>query len=58
MVANNFLIGIVLLQQDDKVYPVAFYFKKIISTELDFNIHDKEILAIISNFNEWRSIIC
>ena len=31
-----------------KLYPVAFYFRKFTDSELNYEIHDKELLAIIA----------
>jgi hypothetical protein len=33
---------------------VGFYFRKMTATKLNYNIHDKKILAIVSGFKEWR----
>jgi hypothetical protein len=52
--ASHFAIGVVLLQKEDRVQPVAFYSRKMTPTELNYNIHDKEMLAIVSAFKEWR----
>jgi hypothetical protein len=54
MDASDSAIGVVLLQKEDRVYPVAFYSRKMTATELNYDIHKKEMLAIISSFNEWR----
>ena len=52
--ASDFAIGAVLLQKEDRVQPVAFYSRKMTATELNYDIHDKEMLAIVSAFKEWR----
>ena len=33
---------------------VAFYSRKFTPVELNYNIHDKELLAIVSAFKQWR----
>jgi hypothetical protein len=33
---------------------VAFYSRAITATELNYNIHNNEMLAIVSTFKEWR----
>jgi hypothetical protein len=53
----DFAIGAVLLQKEDRVQPVAFYSRKMIATELNYDIYDKEILAIVSVFKEWRTYL-
>jgi hypothetical protein len=52
MDASDFAIGAVLLQKEDRVQSVAFYFRKMTATELKYNIYNKEILAIVSFFKE------
>jgi RNase H-like domain found in reverse transcriptase len=37
-------------QTDREWYPIAYYLKTIVDTKLNYLIHDKEILAIISSF--------
>jgi hypothetical protein len=54
MDASDFAIGAVLSQKEDRVQPVAFYSRKMTATELNYDIHDKEMLAIVSAFKEWR----
>jgi hypothetical protein len=43
---------VVLSQIEDRVHPVAVYSRKLTATELDYDIYDKEILAIVSSFKE------
>jgi hypothetical protein len=52
--ASDFAIGDVLSQKEYRVQPIAFYSRKMIATELNYNIYDEEILAIGSSFKEWR----
>jgi hypothetical protein len=33
---------------------VAFYFRKISPAEANYDIHNKELLAIVAAFQEWR----
>jgi hypothetical protein len=51
---SDFAIGAVRSQKKDMVQPVAFYSRKMTATELNYDIYDKEILAIVSSFKEWR----
>jgi hypothetical protein len=48
--ASDFTIGAVLSQNEDRVQPVAFYSKYMTATELNYDIQDKEMLAIVSAF--------
>jgi hypothetical protein len=52
--ASDFAIGAVQLQTKDTVYPVAFNSRKMTTTELKYNIYDKQMLAIVSAFNKCR----
>jgi hypothetical protein len=45
---------VALSQKEDRLQPVAFYSWKMIATELNYDIHNKEMLAIVSSFKEWR----
>ena len=54
--ASAFAVSGVLSQvQDDDglLHPVAFYSHKMTPAEINYEIHDKELLAIIACFKEW-----
>ena len=46
----------VLSQEDDNsiLHPVAFFLKRMVPVECNYEIYDKELLAIIRCFEEWR----
>jgi len=50
--ALNSVIAAVYFQKqpDRKWHPIAYYLKTIIDAKLNYHIHDKEMLAIISSF--------
>ena len=50
--ANEIALNAILNQLDkkDRLYPVTFYFKKFTTLKLNYNIYDKELLAIINSF--------
>jgi len=54
--ASDFTIGAVLSQRDDKgrLHPVAFHSRKFQPAEINYEIHDKELLAIVDAFKHWR----
>jgi hypothetical protein len=54
--ASDFAMGAVLSQRfnDGKIHPVAFTSKKFSPVELNYQIYDKEILAIIYTMKQWR----
>jgi len=52
---SDFAIGVALLQQvKGRLHPVAFHSRKIDKAEINYEIHDKEMLAVVSAFKEWR----
>ncbi|EXV01030.1 reverse transcriptase domain protein [Metarhizium robertsii] len=54
--ASDFALGAQVGQRDDdgKLHPIAFYSKKLHGAELNYPIYDKEFLAIINAFKEFR----
>ena len=59
--ALDLATGAVLLQYEDsdkKWHPVAFYSKKFSPAELNYDIHDKEMVVIVDCFQEWRHMLC
>jgi hypothetical protein len=52
---SNFVIGIVLsqLKKDNFFHPVDFRSHKFSLVEINYEIHDKELLAIVDAFEEW-----
>ncbi len=54
--ASNFALVAVLSQpdKDGHLHLVAFHSRKFTATEINYEIHDKELLAIVDSFQEWR----
>src|SRR5450755_4388160 len=54
--ASDYAIGACIMQisKDGKLHPVAFYLKKISSAKMNYDIHDKELLVVITAFQEWK----
>jgi hypothetical protein len=53
--ASDFLIGAILSQvKNGCLKHVAFHSRKMDKAEINYKIYDKELLAIISAFKEWR----
>ena len=48
--SSDFAIGVCLSQPDEKskLRPVAYHSRKLSPAELNYDIHDKELLAIIA----------
>ena len=52
--ASNFAIGCVLSQKWEKrLHPVAFHLRKMTPAEMNYDVHDKELLALVVAFQEW-----
>jgi len=53
---SDFAIGAVLSQRDhdNRLHPVAFHSRKFQPAEVNYDIHDKELLAIVDAFKHWR----
>jgi hypothetical protein len=54
--ASDWCLGGQLNQKgkDGKMHPIAFFSKKLHGPELNYQIHDKELMAIIEAFKEWK----
>jgi len=54
--ASDFAIGAVLSQRDgdNRLHPVAFHSRKFQPSEIKYEIHDKELLAVVDAFKHWR----
>ena len=57
--ASDFAIAGVLSQygNDGVLHPVSFYSRKLQPAEINYEIHDKELLAIIACFEQWRHLL-
>lgn len=57
---SDFATGAVLSQlnlEDNKWHPVAFMSKSMSETKRNYEIHDKELMAIIRALDEWRHFL-
>jgi len=54
--ASNYVSAGVLSQRDDKgvLHPVEYYSEKYSPAECNYDIYDKELMAIIKALEEWR----
>ena len=57
--ASDFALGSVLSQPKENglLYPVAFHSRKFEAAEINYEIHDKELLAIVDSFEHWRHFL-
>ena len=55
----DFVLGVYMVQKyKDKIwYLVAYYSKKLIPLELNYNIYNKELLAIVIVLKKWRAFL-
>jgi len=53
---SDFAIGAVLSQPDEenRLHPIAFHSRKFTPAEINYEIHNKELLAIVDAFKHWR----
>jgi hypothetical protein len=53
--ASGFALGVLLSQpdKDRRLHLVAFHSRKFTVAEINYEIHDKELLAIVDSFQEW-----
>ena len=56
---SNQALGSCLSQPDieRQLHPVAYRSRKFSGPELNYNIHDKKLLAIVDAFEEWRAYL-
>ena len=55
---DNVSAGVLSQYGDDaKLHPVAFFSRKHSVQEINYEIYDKELLAIIKAFEEWRPML-
>ena len=54
--ASDFALGCILSQQnpDGELHPVCYYSRKLSPAELNYPINDKELLAVVEAFKQWR----
>ncbi|MBW0561067.1 hypothetical protein O181_100782, partial [Austropuccinia psidii MF-1] len=56
--ASDYALGAVLSQVSDSgKHPIAFNSRKLIPAELNYEIHDKELLGIIWALKRWRAFL-
>jgi RNase H-like domain found in reverse transcriptase len=52
---DGVIAGVLYQQQSNREWhPVAYYSKTMVNAKLNYSIHDKEMLAIVSSFQHWQ----
>ena len=56
---SNYTIGATLNQKDerDRWHPVAYYSTTLSETERNYDIYDKELLAVVKSLRHWRTYL-
>ena len=54
--ASNYVCGAVLMQQDEKnvQHPVAFFSKTMNEAQRNYDVYNRELLALVEIFRHWR----
>ena len=54
--ASDYALAAILsvVNEDNEVHPVAFHSRTFTAAELNYNTHDKELLAIFEAFKIWQ----
>ena len=58
--ASDFAIAAILSQTDSttkEIHPIAFHARTMLPAELNYDIYDKELLAIFEAFKQWRAYL-
>jgi hypothetical protein len=57
--ASDFALGAVLSQlcDDGKWHPVAFHSRKFQPVEINYDVYDKEMTALMAAFKEWEHLL-
>ena len=57
--ASDKALGACISQPDKqgRLHPIAFHSQKFSSAELNYKIHNKELLAIVNAFKQWRTYL-
>lgn len=57
--ASDYAIAAILSQNDSMgvLHPVAYHSRKLSPAEMNYEIHDKELLAIVEAFKVWRHFV-
>jgi len=57
--ASDFAIAGVLSQkfEDGKIYPIGFLSRKLNPAELNYDVYDKQMLAVVWSLKKWRCFL-
>ena len=52
--SDQAIAGVLSFEEGKQLFPLAFMSRTMVPAELNYEIHDKEMLAIVACFKEWR----
>jgi len=58
--ASDFALGAILSQKNQetgRLYPIAFHSRKFSPAEINYEIHDKKLLAVVDTFKHWQQYL-
>ena len=57
--ASDVALGVILSQRarTGTLHPLAFYSRKLLPNEINYQVHDKELLAIVAAFEQYRHFL-
>jgi len=53
-VFDYILVAILSTQSNSEVHPIAFHSRVFSAAEINYDMHDKELLAIVEAFKKWQ----
>jgi len=51
--SDRALVAILSTQSNGEIYPIAFYLRAFSAAEINYNVYNKELLAIVKSFKKW-----
>ena len=55
--SDHTIAGVISQPDDQRIRPLAFYSKKLGLAECNYQIYEKELLAIVTALKEWRQYV-
>jgi len=51
--SDHALVAILSTQSNGEIYPIAFHLRAFSAAEINYNVRNKELLAIVKSFKKW-----
>jgi len=52
--SDHALAAILSTQSNGEIHPIAFHSRAFSAAKINYDVHDKELLAIVESFKKWR----